>query len=129
MPKFTSNGSIFLLVIAFLAGGLLTRMMSSRPALAQQLAAPNQGNIVWEYAIVMGVNPTAKSAGQASICYFRATGCQPETVEIEKGHPRDALAIAVAKLGQDGWEMMGEGKNLSDNSSWTGSLYFKRPKR
>lgn len=128
MSKLTANGSLLLAVIAFSAGGLFTKTLNSQPALAQQAAAASPASIGWEYATVMGVNQGMKGP-HASICYFRTTGAETETIELDKGHPRDALAIAIAKLGQEGWEMMGEGKNIADGSSYIGSLYFKRPKR
>jgi hypothetical protein len=95
------------------------------------------------------VKPTAI----ASICYFRAAGCVRVEVKYEAGlaeltkdlSPQDryggpgmyvarekvaqgALARAIAKLGADGWEMVGQAVFVFDGSLNNPAIYFKRRK-
>jgi hypothetical protein len=96
----------------------------------------------------------AKVVGAASICYFQDAGCRTEEVkfdldlaEFSKGwDPRYAtnesyvgfasaakateavLARAIAKLGDDGWEMVGESIFRYRQERNDQAIYFKRKK-
>ncbi|MGH9453985.1 MAG: hypothetical protein ACRD2O_08455 [Terriglobia bacterium] len=89
--------------------------------------------------------------GKASICYDEATGCRTETVTAPYSsiHPKnfiedpdigrsqqEAVASALAKLGAEGWRMVGAGPDpsavrpngQSASSPVRSILYFERPK-
>ena len=79
------------------SGGL----MAPRPAEAR---APRASE--WEYcAVVKAQVGTPRLLYW--ITYFRGEGVRTETVEATLGG--SSFAKAVAKLGEDGWEMVGEG--------------------
>lgn len=92
-----------------------------------------------------------KSVGIATICYFQISGCRKEEVVFEiiyadflkVADPRQsesynrmyaaplkaaesALSKAIAKLGNDGWEMVGEGRTEFSNDNNVKAIYFKR---
>ena len=96
-----------------------------------------------------------KYLGTATICYFRTSGCRTEEVTYELTYSdylkegeaivkqgesynrsygafhravESALSKAIAKLGNDGWEMIGDNRidfsNAADANN--SALYFKR---
>ena len=92
-----------------------------------------------------------KYVGIATICYFRTSGCRKEEVVFELAHAdflkeadpkqnesfirtyaaparasESALSKAIAKLGNDGWEMVGEGRVDFSHDNKLGVIYFKR---
>jgi hypothetical protein len=82
----------------------------------------------WEYCAITNVYWSDNNIGVrpvAVIRYFQAGGEKEETVEFapdfgKSAELRDALAKAIAKLGDQGWEMF-----LKDPDG----RYFKRPKQ
>jgi hypothetical protein len=116
----------------------------------------------WEYCAITGaaaLNPsesTEKYVGLASICYFQSSGCRREEVRFELtyadflkevgANPNEnynryaasmraaesALSKAIAKLGNDGWEMAGDNPigfvNEAETNTRHRAIYFKRPK-
>jgi len=82
----------------------------------------------WEYCAITSVYYSNSSFGErpvAVIRYFQAGGGKEETVEFvpdfgKSGELNDALAKAIAKLGDQGWEMF-----LKEPDG----RYFKRPKQ
>jgi hypothetical protein len=82
----------------------------------------------WEYCAVTKAQFLGSPRGGAYwISYFRGDRVQVETVET--GPSGNALAKAVAKLGEEGWEMVGEGP-LEVRAGTPGgtptALFFKR---
>lgn len=99
--------------------------------------------------IVTGRESTA--TGVASICYLQNTGCRMEDVKFDldlagfrKSLPpadgdgylsyaarekvtQAALSRAIAKLGEDGWEMVGQSVKFADETN-PRAIYFKRRK-
>jgi len=80
----------------------------------------------WEYCAVHSVLADAKyqyltcyDGWQRALDYFTVTG--GNRTEIKKGP--DALAQAIAELGEQGWEMVGCGNVYTFHV-----IYFKRPK-
>ena len=94
-----------------------------------------------------------KTSTTASICYFQADGCRREEVKFEAtlaeltkdlgsqdrfGSPgmyvarenvaKGALSKAMAKLGADGWEMVGQAAFVIDANLGSQAIYFKRRK-
>lgn len=95
----------------------------------------------------------SKITATASICYFQADGCRREEVKFEASvtditrdiDPRDrtggagtwlardkiaraALSNAIAKLGANGWEMVGQAVFIQDGTLGNSAIYFKRRK-
>ena len=84
----------------------------------------------WEYCAVTKAQFVGSiRGGQYWISYFRRGNVQVETVEASV--QESALAKAVSKLGEEGWEMVGEGP-LEVRQGGPGgtptALYFKRRK-
>jgi len=82
----------------------------------------------WEYCAITSVYYSNSGFGErpvAVIRYFQAGGGKEETVEFvpdfgKSGELNDALAKAIARLGDQGWEMF-----LKEPDG----RYFKRPKQ
>ncbi len=88
----------------------------------------------WEYCLIKETTSRYKngSSGEigyyARICNSRAAGCQME--EVEGTNLEDALMKTIAKLGSDGWEMVGSGAfslYVQEGHENPERLYFKRP--
>lgn len=84
----------------------------------------------WEYcAVTRAQFPGSVRGGQYWIAYFRGNNLQPQVVSA--GVSEDGLAKAISKLGDEGWEMVGEGPLDAGPvraSNTPQALYFKRPK-
>ena len=81
-----------------LSGGLLT----TRPVEAR---APRASE--WEYCAVVKAQSGDLRRQVYWISYFNGEGVKPEPVEASLGG--NSFAKAVAKLGDEGWEMVAEG--------------------
>ncbi|MCI0552567.1 MAG: hypothetical protein L0287_16575 [Anaerolineae bacterium] len=91
----------------------------------------------WEYCAIIYSHSTSDGfnrKGITMIHYFQAGGLRAETVEFipDAGqrfmtHTEEALSKAMAKLGDEGWEMVMKEPD-SDNISRK-VFYFKRPKQ
>ena len=116
---------IALVIVATLTGGpIFNRWLVATPALAHQNSAGQQ----WEYCTLTKASYVASNRGGVYwISYFRDSGVQVIEVEdpaLEKNGP----AKAIAKLGVEGWEMVGQGP-LEISKGTLNALYFKRPKQ
>jgi hypothetical protein len=80
----------------------------------------------WEYcAITRPAVSASLPRGSYTLTYFRGSGVDSTPIE-ESATDRGALARTIAKLGDDGWELIGEGR-LEFKSNLSGeALYFKR---
>jgi hypothetical protein len=124
---------------AVLAAGLLAGLMLSgvafNSAQAQQLG--KAAGETWEYCAITDVPAVGRDGrviGTAKVCYFQGSGCRNE--EVEASVPgRDftegkkaALAKAMAKLGAEGWELLGEATQFgyAQDSVDPKALYFRR---
>jgi hypothetical protein len=81
----------------------------------------------WEYcAVTKAQFVGSPRGGQYWITYFRGNNVRVETVEA--GAMENGLAKAVSRLGDEGWEMVGEG--TLDMGPGRGTpppaIYFKR---
>lgn len=84
----------------------------------------------WEYCAITGISYYKKEfasnfTGVAHVRYMRGGGEQ-----VEGRDEDEALANAMTKLGEEGWELVAtrESFNLSDGSGATShSYFFKRP--
>ncbi len=141
--------------MAVTCGFLLVGLSLSPQALAQR--SPKSRVQRSEYCAIVGAHSDGfgikkeKYKGVATICYFRSSGCRREEVSFELVYAdflkegadanqfyntyaarmraeESALSKAITKLGDDGWEMVGE--NRIDFSSAvdtnTRAIYFKR---
>ena len=95
--------------------------------------------VAYEYCAINGVSSSLsgdKIRAAAKICYMQETGIQCQEVEAtvvgdrnSQGYifdkvTNDARAKAIAKLGSEGWEMIGKGLPLPREDV----TYFKRQK-
>ncbi len=116
---------ISLAIVAALIGGTISnRLLVATSAQAQQDALGQK----WEYcALTKAAYVGSNRGGIYWISYFRDSGVQVIEVEdaaLEKNGP----AKAMAKLGAEGWEMVGQGP-LEIRQGTFNALYFKRPKQ
>ena len=117
-----------LVLIAGLAGGVVSGGFSAAlPVRAQRVdrsrgAVPNR----WEYCSITRAAVGPSRGGLYWISYFREGGVQVIEVE-EQATERGGPAKAIAKLGEEGWEMVGQGP-LEIRQGGFNALYFKRPK-
>lgn len=95
----------------------------------------------WEYLVISGVK--VSSIGRFEGKYPRLTyfGLSGITQEVDLGNSEASkrpqgfqkmreggyLAYIIAKLGSEGWEMVGTGKGEDQNGLGANCLYFKRP--
>jgi hypothetical protein len=66
-----------------------------------------------------------KTVGVATICYFSANGCRVQ--RVEGNDTMDALSKALARLGNEGWTMIGQATTFENPER--PALYFVRPRR
>jgi hypothetical protein len=111
------------IVVTGIAGTIVNRMLITTSAQTEQPSAGQK----WEYwALRKAAFVGSNRGGLFWISYFRDSGVQ--VVEIEDpALEKDGPAKAVAKLGAEGWELVGEGP-LEIRQGTLRALYFKRPK-
>ena len=115
-------------VMAGLAGRALVSWIGTvQPALAQQETRRTDVR-QWEYCAVTraAFGPSIKRSTY-TITYFRPSGVQIVDVD-ESVIERNALPKAIARLGEDGWEMVGDGPVEFRAGPSIDALYFKRRK-
>ena len=124
-----------LLLLAAFAGRSVGPSMTLAPLVAE---AQERGgdddereSLKWEYCAVTKAQFVGSvRGGQYWISYFRKGNVQVETVEASV--QESAVAKAVSKLGEEGWEMVGEGPLEIRQGGPPGgtptALYFKRRK-
>ena len=132
--------SLFLPAATALCVGLLFgSQLVERGASAQRTnPAPREG--VWEYctAQVIGIHGTEnkKTVGTGLVCYLKSSGAQCEEFQTMVDGPiersgalatTNSLANIISKLGDDGWQMVGEGPWIAIKSD-DKPLYFRRQK-
>ncbi|MFL6335522.1 MAG: hypothetical protein ACJ754_19605 [Pyrinomonadaceae bacterium] len=104
---------------------------------AKEEAAPAAPTLPqkWEYCLINGVRTRQKSFGIGSSVQVMAAHVRylPEgSEEFEGANEEEALGNALARLGEDGWELTAiqTSLQLRDGNGMTASVYFfKRPKR
>lgn len=132
-------GLLLLLVIGCVMGGaIFSKVLTTSTAQAQQVTGVKVPN--YEYCFInqaWAVRDGDKVKGGARICLFRASGLECQVVESEVSYDskyagssldktrNDAVAKAVAKLGNEGWEMTGQGYPYL-RSDTQDAVYFKR---
>ena len=83
----------------------------------------------WEYCTVSKAGYTASNRGGAYwISYFRDTGVEIVEVEERASEQQGAAVVkAIARLGNEGWEMVGQA-DLPVKTGRLEAIYFKRRK-
>jgi hypothetical protein len=123
--------TVALSLAAGLAGHALYGSLAAPPA-ARAAAEPRR-DAEWEYCAVVKSQAIPTPRLFAWITYFKDEGVKTETVEAGLGG--NSYAKAIAKLGNDGWEMVGEGPldirpdpRPNAPGSALNALFFKRRK-
>ena len=121
--------ALALLMITGLCGGAISgRLLDATPTEAQQPGATKTySGQKWEYcALTRAAYVGSNRNGRYWISYFSDKGVQ--VVELEEtALERNGPAKAIARLADEGWEMVGEGP-LDIRQGELRALYFKRPK-
>ncbi|HKQ53034.1 MAG TPA: hypothetical protein VJT74_11730 [Pyrinomonadaceae bacterium] len=83
----------------------------------------------WEYCTVSKAGYTASNRGGTYwISYFRDTGVEIVEVEERASEQQGAAVVkAIARLGSEGWELVGQA-DLPVKAGRVEALYFKRRK-
>lgn len=141
------NKKMYLLTAALalvvgLTGGLMLNKLQILQSVQAQVAEENQTSMrKWEHCSVSPINSVSQSGGKltgtAIISYVTGAGYRTEKVEATVDgsiSARDlaksnALAKAISKLGDEGWEMVGEGTLLTESAEGQKVLYFRRSKK
>jgi hypothetical protein len=117
------------LALVFACGAVLggkflaTAQTRTQPGARGAAAAPQR----WEYAsLTRAAYPGSARGGLYWISYFGPEGVRVVEVE-EQATERGGPAKAIAQLGAEGWEMVGQGP-LEIRQGGLNALYFKRPK-
>jgi hypothetical protein len=140
MNKKLYAAALALMIMAGLAGGGVShKLLGGASTSAQDEDPPPPPRPVrtpqasttrsrkWEYcSLTRAAYPGSNRGGLYWISYFRDGGVQVVEVE-EQATERGGPAKAIAKLGEEGWEMVGQGP-LEIRQGNLNSIYFKRPK-
>lgn len=113
--------------VGFLGGGLFfSSLRADRSVTPEAEAAVESPPQRWEYCVVTKAAYVGGRAGVYWITYYRDSGVRVVDVE-DNATTNAAAAKAVARLGDEGWEMVGPGPMEVRGTKLDG-LYFKRPK-
>lgn len=112
---------------AILGGAISSRLFTATPALARE-GDESGSRQQWEYCAVTRAAYVNASREGCWIIYFRAAGAEVVDVQSSATDGNGAsMAKAIARLGAEGWEMVGQG-SLDVRSGATNAMYFKRQK-
>ena len=142
MNKSSRMAILLLTIMAAFIGGAISRTLSTtQPVHAQQSAEATSKTQtqMWEHCAVAFANDGISMSGSRAtasvrIYYLRGTGYEQERIEAtidenvrgQLSVYETAVAKAVAKLSDEGWQMISEGDFLLRGNR--GALYFRRPK-
>lgn len=129
-----------LMIVSGVAGGAVSnRLLGSARTFAQDDPPPPTPRPTprpqaattrtrkWEYcSLTRAAYPGSARGGLYWISYFRDGGVQVVEVE-EQATERGGPAKAISKLGEEGWEMVGQGP-LEIRQGGLNAIYFKRAK-
>ena len=134
-----SRRSVALTIVLALVAGFAGRALfdmgwwNSGPVAVASASESNEYEQKWEYCAVLKAQyPGSIRGGIYWISYFK--GDRPEIVDIEVGPSGNALSKALAKLGSEGWELVGEGPlevrpfEARPGTNAPSALFLKRPK-
>ena len=117
-----------LMIAGFLGGAVSDKLFTLAPTQARLVdESKTAAGQKWEYcALTKAAYVGSGRGGLYWISYFRDAGV--EMIEVEDtALERNGPARAIAKLGAEGWELVGEGP-LEIRAGGVRALYFKRPK-
>jgi hypothetical protein len=103
------------LLSVILVGERLERFSPIQTSQAQ--STKNQEARKWEYCIIAGVS-------YDPIAYLTGAGRRLEAVDGGRGN--DPLPAAFAKLGSEGWEMVGQMQYTNQSEYRPDTFFFKR---
>lgn len=122
---------VLTLTVLILAGGLFWSLLSGGRLAPSVWAKPEPGKVdvpKWEYCALTGVGNKSTIGNDnvpyANIVYYTGSGRRSEELESPG---RDPMAAALAKLGAEGWEMVGPSPASFNGSDASNLLFFKRP--
>jgi hypothetical protein len=118
------------LAAGLIGGAIIGRMNFAVPTQAQRTdpsAARPRGPDRWEYCSLSKAMVGQSRGGLYWITYFRSGGAQVVETE-ELATERYGPSKAIAQLGAEGWEMVGEGP-LEMRAGGINAIYFKRPRQ
>lgn len=122
---------IVLSVGSFLYGGVLNQAerVVSAEAKAEESMSSARAGVRWEYCAVSKAGYTGSSRGGAYwISYFKEQGVEIVEIEEKVSEQQGAsIARAIARLGEEGWEMVGQ-SDLPVKTGRFEAIYFKRQK-
>src|SRR2546423_101356 len=121
--------TLVLALAAGLAGHALYGVLVSPQVAQARAASRDASDTEWEYCAVVKAQFPNSIRLVYWIAYFKGDGVRTENVE--SGPEGNAFAKAIAKLGQDGWEMVGAGPleiRVGTPGSAPTAVYFKRRK-
>ena len=124
----------FVLTIGLLASFVLNSFAAGT---VQAQQSDRRAGERWEYCAITDVTAVGdtegKVLGHVNICYFQTSGCHKETLEAAVANDfgdakQAALAKATAKLGAEGWELIGEATKFGfyQENVDPKALYFRR---
>jgi hypothetical protein len=95
-------------IVLALAAGLAGHALRGAPATPAAGQRPDVSDLQWEYcAVVKAQYVGSPQGGIYWIAYFKGEGVRTEDVRV--GPTGNAFGKAVARLGEEGWDMVGEG--------------------
>lgn len=95
-------------IVLALAAGVAGHALRGEPSSRAAAQRPDASDLQWEYcAVVKAQYIGSPQGGIYWIAYFKGEGVRTE--DVKAGPTGNAFAKAVAKLGEDGWDMVGEG--------------------
>jgi hypothetical protein len=120
---------LVLVIAGFLSGVVSDRLFTPTPAQARLAEEPETpAGRRWEYcALTKAAYVGSGRGGIYWISYFREAGVQVVEVE-DAATERNGPAKIIARLGEEGWEMVGQGQ-LEIRQGGLTALYFKRPRQ
>lgn len=122
--------TIVMALVAGFAGQLIYGGLVS-PRTAEASARQGDSGLHWEYCAVMKAQFAGSPRGGAYwITYFKLGGVV-DTETVETGVTGNGFAKAVAKLGEQGWDMVGEGPleiRPGQPGTTPTAIFFKRRK-
>jgi hypothetical protein len=112
------------------AGHALFGSLASPRTAEARVRAFDSGDVRWEYCAVVKAQYPGNPRLVYWIAYFK--GDSVKTEDVQTGVSGNAFAKAVAKLGDEGWEMVGEGPletvMLQRPGGAPNAIFFKRRK-
>ena len=122
---------VMLMAFAGIIGGAVSNKLNSVPTTLAQSSSTRPRDATprrkWEYCSVTKPNYAGSNRGGIyQITYFRDPNFEIVNVE-EAATERGGPAKAIARLGEEGWEMVGQGA-LEVRQGGLNALYFKRLK-